>query len=851
MSIRSRVPTLALVVLGAFVFVQPVSALPRDPASFAPRAGAKALDRVPLEAVAAPDVAALAAEDEVLDALRIGPRRIGVAIPLLLDLRSAGSLEPLADGGWVWRLRLRAPGASSLDVGLRRFDLPPGASLWLYSPDRTQVRGPYTRADRNPSGRFYTAAIEGEEAVLEVDVPSEAALRRVRVELADVSYNYRSIGSTAAKPGSCNNDVICPEGNPWRDQIRSVARYSFRSGGRNLVCTATLVNNTAQDKRPLFLGAAHCVSTQAEAESVVAYWNFESPVCGQLDGGSLSQSQSGARLVAAHAPTDFSLMELNARPRSEFRTYYAGFDATGAQPPGGVVIHHPAGDEKMISFDDDPLTTANNDISVNPPSVNTHWRVGEYEDGTTEGGSSGSCIFHPVSKRCVGVLTGGLALCTAPDEYDIYGKLSVAWDGGGSASSRLRDHLDPVGGGATRSLDGVDAQGGGGGGGNPGPCAAGTLCLLNNRFEAKVNWTNQYNGSSGAGIPGKFSDASGYFYFTDPANLELIIKVLDFGGGTVKVFYSQLTDLQFTIALRETATGRTKSYSNGPSNCGAIDQSFYSFSGRDDLGSTKDAAIPGAVACSPNTNTLCLLNNRFSVQVDWRNQYNGQSGRGNVTKLSNLTGTVNYGDANNIEQLVKILDFGDRILLFWGALSDLQYTLRVTDTQTGRTKVYDNPAGRYCGGSDTDFNNSGGGGGGGGSNVNEVEPNDSRTQAQRLTGSPKIVSGRAEAGDEGEIVIEYTDGNEDDLEDLYQVQVGNNGNLDITLDGLSEDCDLFLMPADLSVSEGWFSNNVGNASERVTRSGLAAGTYFIGVTVFDPEPDDTTSNYRLTVNGTF
>ena len=96
------------------------------------------------------------------------------------------------------------------------------------------------------------------------------------------------------------------------------------------------------------------------------------------------------------------------------------------------------------------------------------------------------------------------------------------------------------------------------------------------------------------------------------------------------------------------------------------------------------------------------LTGRFRAEVDWRNQFNGTSGRGGAIRSSDVTGLVYFTDSTNIELVVKMLDFGGPVKLFYGALSDLEYTLRVTDTSTGETNTYFNPAGRYCGGIDDD-----------------------------------------------------------------------------------------------------------------------------------------------------
>ena len=78
----------------------------------------------------------------------------------------------------------------------------------------------------------------------------------------------------------------------------------------------------------------------------------------------------------------------------------------------------------------------------------THWEVGNWEDGTTEPGSSGACIWDPNDGLCVGVLTGGIASCTTIG-YDVFGSLDVGWESGSTAAARLKDWLDPLDSGVT------------------------------------------------------------------------------------------------------------------------------------------------------------------------------------------------------------------------------------------------------------------------------------------------------------------------------------------------------------------------------------------------------------------
>ncbi len=243
--------------------------------------------------------------------------------------------------------------------------------------------------------------------------------------------------------------------------------------------------------------------------------------------------------------------------------------------------------------------------------------------------------------------------------------------------------------------------GGGGGGGGTGSqknCPADTLCLQNGRFELTANWKNQFDSTSGVGHPIYNSDISGFFYFTDARNVELITKVLDFDG-TIKVFYSELTNLNFTLTVKDTTTGKAKTYSNTTGDCGAIDNDFSTGSSSTALASTAPASAATA-ACAPSSSRLCLNNARFAVTVDWNNQYNGSSGVGAAKTLSDLTGAFSFDSPANLEILIKTLDFNGQILVIYGSLSNYNYTIHVVDTSTGKSKDYHNTAGNYCGGLD-------------------------------------------------------------------------------------------------------------------------------------------------------
>jgi hypothetical protein len=223
------------------------------------------------------------------------------------------------------------------------------------------------------------------------------------------------------------------------------------------------MSDVPADRKNYVLTAAQCLATPTEAASMRMYWNYRSTTCAGNNGISFTQNQTGTTLRATRADADFTLVELNQAPDPSWNLFHAGWDATNIAPSGSIGIHHPRQDALKINNSPVAPTTIDNCIGTGPGSSNTHWRTGPYDQGTTEGGSSGSGLWIPSSapggngRRLIGVLSGGTAACmdTVPDNgWDCYGKFSAGWDGP-SASSRLRDWLDPAGTGA-QSIAGID-----------------------------------------------------------------------------------------------------------------------------------------------------------------------------------------------------------------------------------------------------------------------------------------------------------------------------------------------------------------------------------------------------------
>ena len=252
-------------------------------------------------------------------------------------------------------------------------------------------------------------------------------------------------------------------------------------------------------------------------------------------------------------------------------------------------------------------------------------------------------------------------------------------------------------------------------------CAAGSevLCLADGRFQARVSWKNPFTGETGTGKALPLTGDTGSFWFFNPANLELMVKVLNgrLVNGRYWIFYGSLSNVEYTLTVTDTARGAAvKTYHNPP----------FQFASRADVDAFPAVPPPASLAagtaattlpesspktesalfaagdCTPTPTSLCPQN-RFQVTVDFIDPRTGITGQGRAVSLTSDTGVFWFFDPNNLELMVKVLDGGGvngHFWVFYGALSDVDYTIKVTDTATGAMRTYHNPLHHLASGAD-------------------------------------------------------------------------------------------------------------------------------------------------------
>lgn len=369
--------------------------------------------------------------------------RFAKNIPVSIDIPEDGERSELRDGRVIHRIGIHSPGARSLNFGFSSYELTDGAKLFIYTPDKEKIIGSFTRANSAPGKKLATMPVPGDKAVIELIEP-RGADEGSQLLLQRVSHAYRSVlekgpksvrGAGYGAAGNCNVNVNCPDGKPYRDQKRAVAMV-IDNGDR--LCSGALVNNTAGDGTPYFLTASHCVDNGGPPSGWVFVFNYESSECKDQP-ASTDQSLSGSILRARHEDSDFALVELVDTPPEAYGVFYAGWDRSGTTPDSSVSIHHPSGDIKKISFDDDSPDSAQFNTSI----PNGEWQVKKWDrNSTTESGSSGAPLFDE-DGLIVGQLHGGDATCEN-NVNDYFGRFSISWDRHAPVDSQLEHWLDPV-----------------------------------------------------------------------------------------------------------------------------------------------------------------------------------------------------------------------------------------------------------------------------------------------------------------------------------------------------------------------------------------------------------------------
>lgn len=357
----------------------------------------------------------------------------------------------------IYTLDIEADDAKVMACRFSKFKLAAGDSLYIIGSDGTVI-GPLTGKDNLQTGELTTSVTGGDRLHLILKTTDNEAKRELCI--GDVTYGFRDIRVQPVQNSGTDDSCSLYIMDELSRMAQGTCLLTYVSESTAYLCSGSLVNNADGAAKPYILTASHCIDTDKEAQTVVAYFNYASPLGNSSIRGSMETYIVGSTLRACAVDIDFSLLELPTFPAKDFRPYMNGINAGTGNPTAPVHgIHHPSGTVRRFTESTKVPTsrTYQNAETGNVLYSNGHWNVSSWSTGTTEGGSSGSPLFDS-KNRIIGALSGGSSTCLSPVN-DLYYKMSVAWDTYADASANLMSWLAPDNAGV-RILDGVNPYGG-------------------------------------------------------------------------------------------------------------------------------------------------------------------------------------------------------------------------------------------------------------------------------------------------------------------------------------------------------------------------------------------------------
>ncbi len=262
-----------------------------------------------------------------------------------------------------------------------------------------------------------------------------------------------------------------------------------------------------------------------------------------------------------------------------------------------------------------------------------------------------------------------------------------------------------------------------------------TVCLSQGRFRVELQWESADDAGPGAAVP--LTNDTGYLWFFEEENVEVVVKVLDGCDFNQRywVFAGGLTDVEVVMKVIDSETGVAATYYNPPGTPFEPVQDQETFAvcpqganlygesryllGEEEMealrGGMDLAAVPvpaergsqrplpfrlpqaqeGGGNCVPDEQTLCLEGGRYAVRATWE-KADGRTGAAVSWPLTGNTGLYWFFERSNVEIVLKVLDgcaLNGHRWVFAGGLTDVGVKMIVTDTETGEEQRYGNPPG--------------------------------------------------------------------------------------------------------------------------------------------------------------
>jgi hypothetical protein len=461
---------------------------------------------------------------------------------------AGGALLVPPSGGLVWGSEVRIADSYRLRLHLKDVELPPGTRMWVYGEGGEEVA--FSPADLLSGRELWTPSVAGPAIRLEVQLPAgtldgsgftiDKGLELFELDAVGTPVTKRSntkVDFSCARDAACYNNSNLSVMELYK---KSIAHLQFVADGDSYICSGGLMNDTDDSTViPYLLTAHHCFDTQASASSLEAFFDFVDDSClGSPPSLSTVPRTVGATLLATGSGSDFTFVRLSSLPAGR-----GLMGSTNESVSNGTALHrlsHPFGVAMGYSV---TAVAGSGPTCVDAPRPSFIYSSRNL--GATFQGSSGAPVIRP-DGRIVGQLLGACGPTAQEGEgcdssnYVVDGALAVTWP---SISQWITPAV--TGGGTCVPSDTV-------------------LCLgANSRF--KVEATYDTGSLQGQAKAVKLTNDTGYFWFFDSTNVELVVKVLDACSYNNRfwIYAGGLTNVQTVMTVTDTAKNSTpKTYIN-------------------------------------------------------------------------------------------------------------------------------------------------------------------------------------------------------------------------------------------------------------------------------------------------
>lgn len=361
-----------------------------------------------------------------------------VQIPLHGEVSTAGGrLSRINKDTVVFTTAFRSENSDQVRLYFEKGLFPNGVQVNLFGRDNYAFTQQALNGKIDKEG-FYTTTTFSDYVTVQVVIPLVVKIPEVHFTISKITHveNKDIPGHNNRPTADCYRDANCiaPQIFQHIDNLQKAVAALYFVNNNQLVffCSGALINdNRTTDFQPFLLTANHCLSTQANANTVEAHFSYWTTTCNSNQINQNIIVTNGTNLIRTSSQSDFTLLLLKEKP-SGSRTYLGWTTAPVPDNESLRSVHHPEGTFQKYSRHQNKTSPDYicRDLVTGTDITTTHHHYTKTLNGQINGGSSGAPLMNE-SGQIVGQLRGTCPgnsnMCNYNSYYNAWGKFSSSY----------------------------------------------------------------------------------------------------------------------------------------------------------------------------------------------------------------------------------------------------------------------------------------------------------------------------------------------------------------------------------------------------------------------------------------